>query len=288
MVFCIILFFQKRVNQSMRLIIFLILGSAICVGGWYLWENSSEFRTLVEENTSPKEFKTLSARFTADTLMQAHKNELIKAAGSNFLEPKLVFHPYLLMKIKYLTAQNNTNEGTLLFGLNDGEMVLDTKNWEKTHGFSDCIQAKATPEDFNILRVVIENGGQLSIDDIYQTLKIEPKIVDKWIDSCRQKKLLVSTGNMLRLHVAQPKFSNTPLTRLDEDLVTMTTKDQEKTKRTYSAAEIQKFVVTAFGETVALKSIEEVYLPVYSLTVQNGDGSLLNTSWNALTGKRIN
>ena len=48
-------------------------------------------------------------------------------------------------EVKYTTSDDKTHESIMLWDLTDGEMVINTKNWEKTHGFGDCITADATP-----------------------------------------------------------------------------------------------------------------------------------------------
>ena len=65
--------------------------------------------------------------------------ELLKDTDHVFLEPTLKFVPYLLMDVKYIRTQDKTGEGVILWGLVDGEMVINTGTWEKTHGFTDCI-----------------------------------------------------------------------------------------------------------------------------------------------------
>ena len=42
-----------------------------------------------------------------------------------------------------------------------------------------------------------------------------------------------------------------------------------------------------FGDDFAIRQTHEIYLPVYSLAIQNTDGSYQTTYWNALNGLRL-
>jgi hypothetical protein len=122
------------------LLLLLILGS-MTAGGWYTWDKVDFVRNIIENKLLAKEFRTLELRYSADQIIQNHREELLKDDHYSLLDPELLFHPYLLMEVKYSKPNNLTGEGILLWGLIDGEMVLDTQTWEKTHGFEDCLLA---------------------------------------------------------------------------------------------------------------------------------------------------
>jgi len=48
-----------------------------------------------------------------------------------------------------------------------------------------------------------------------------------------------------------------------------------------------KTAKAAFGDDFAIRKTTEIFLPVYSIVVQNPDGSHMTTYWNALNGKNI-
>lgn len=260
---------------------------SLIYGGWWLWDSFPPLRAFVEEKITTKEFHTLEIRYTADEIFAAHKQELLRGKEYTLLEPKVTFYPYLLMEVKYILDQNSTGEGLLLWGLMDGEMVIDVSTWEKSHGFEDVLNTKADKDEFKILQTLADNGGTIDREQLYHKLQVDPDVLDHWIENCRQKKLLVIAGNKLRLHFHNPRLKITPETRLDEYLVTHSTKSVTRTKKKYTPSQISKLALIAFGNDFAIRKMSEVFLPVYTLSVQNPDGSILTTYWNALNGKRM-
>src|ERR1700743_1844189 len=99
----------------MRLVIFLISLFFLGCGSWYVWDNVAFFRQLGQKSFLVSEFPTLEISYSAEELMHAHKNELLKNTNYTFLEPKLVFYPYLLMDVKYSKERGSTGEGILLW-----------------------------------------------------------------------------------------------------------------------------------------------------------------------------
>lgn len=274
-------------SKNMRWLLTLIILGALAFGGWYTWKNYPPVRNFIEEKFGTSEFHTLEIRHTAEKIMDGHRKQLLKNSEYSFLEPKLHFYPYLLMEVKYSKDAHSTNEGVLLWGLTDGEMVIDTATWETTHGFEDCLLARAEQNDFKIIKSLIENGGLIDRDKLYQKFKIESDILDDWIDSCRAKNLITLSGSKLRLHFQNPRLDVAPATRVGEWLVTIPAKYSVQAKRNYSPAQIRKMAQIAFGKDFAIRRIKEVFLPVYSISVQNPDGSMLTTHWNALNGQRF-
>ncbi|MFN0065642.1 MAG: hypothetical protein ACKVOH_05330, partial [Chlamydiales bacterium] len=182
----------------------LLLLAGLTVGGWYIWERFPILQDFVDKKVHHRQFRTLEIRFSADDIMTHHKHELLKGRGYSFLEPKLAFYPYLLLDMKFSRDQVFTEEGVLLWGLNDGEMVINTANWERSHGFEDCLLAHAGKNDFKILQAILEMGSSIDREQLYRKFKVEPDVVDTWIASCRDKKLIVASGNKFRLHLQNP------------------------------------------------------------------------------------
>ena len=159
--------------------------------------------------------------------------------------------------------------------------------WEKTHGFEDCLIAKANKNDFKILLALVEGGGAVDREQIYRRFKVDSDILDDWIESCRKKKLVAVSGNQFRLHFQNPRLETQPKTHLSDSLVTQPGKHSLKTNKRYSPSQIKSLVTMAFGRDFAIRKTQEVFLPVYSIAIQNPDSSIRTTYWNALNGKRL-
>lgn len=271
----------------MRTIILALMFLLLVAGGYWSWNYQPKVRSKVEDLLSSATFQTLEVRFSAETIMDAHRKELLKDVDHVFLEPALKFVPYLLMDVKYNRSHDKTGEGIILWGLVDGEMVINTGTWEKTHGFTDCIASNATRHEFKIINALASRGGSWDRDGLSKFLNIENNILDTWVDSCRKKSLIVQNGNTYRLHLQNPKLQVVPETKLDQWLVTKPTKHAFRVKKRYRASQIENIARAAFGNDFAIRKTTEIFLPVYSIVVQNPDGSQMTTYWNALNGKRL-
>lgn len=271
----------------MRPITLLIALSFLGLGSFWGWTYFPGFHSKVEEYLSGGTFQTLEVRYSAESIMEAHKRELLKDNAHVFLEPTLKFIPYLLMDVKYIRSHDKTGEGIILWGLVDGEMVINTSSWERTHGFTDCIASNATRQEFKIINALASRGGAWDRDGLSKFLNIENSILDAWVDTCRKKSLIVQTGNTYRLHLQNPKLQVIPETKLDHWLVTKPTKKAVRVKKRYRSSQIENIAYAAFGGDFAIRKTTEIFLPVYSIVVQNPDGSQMTSYWNALNGKRL-
>lgn len=271
----------------MRTLILMLMLLVIAGGGYWTWNHQPRLRAKIEDLVSSSTFQTLEVRYSAESIMDAHRRELLKDSDHVFLEPTLKFVPYLLMDVKYIRAHDKTGEGVILWGLVDGEMVINTGSWEKTHGFTDCITSNATRQEFKIINALAARGGSWDREGLSRFLNIENNILDTWVDSCRKKSLIVQNGNTYRLHLQNPKLQVVPETKLDQWLVTKQTKNAQRVKRRYRSSQIENIAKAAFGNDFAIRKTTEIFLPVYSIVVQNPDGSQMTSYWNALNGKRL-
>jgi hypothetical protein len=271
----------------MRFLITLLTLAGGAYGLFWLAESHPELKEKAEELISYGSFHTLEIRYTANQIMDSHRKELLKDSRYKYLEPSLKFYPYLLLEVKYALKENKTQEGMMLWDLTDGEMVIDTKNWEMTHGFSDCIHASAQNHEFKVLNVLAKEGGSTTRDFLLKTLHIDGKTLDAWIESCRRKKLIIQTGTRYRLHLQNPKLQTEPITHIHEPLVTKSFKQATRMPHNFSLRQIEKISSSAFGNEFVIRKTLDVYLPVHSIVVQNPDGSIHTTLWNALNGKKI-
>lgn len=272
----------------MRKFYLLLLVAFIGFGSWWLWQNNSFVRSLVNEYVDSGQFLTLEVRFTPEQIMDQHRNELLGDSQHAFQEPTLKFYPYILMEVKYTQPDKKSREGVILWGMEDGEMVINTDTWETTRGFDDLIVANATRGDLRVVKLLAANPSKaLTHEELQQNLQVESDILDEWIQSAKQKKLVVQRGNSYRLHFQDPKLLVPPSTKINQWLVTKPYNHAQRVSKRYSEHEIKNVATAAFGNDFTVRTAKEVFLPVYSIAVANPDGSVRTTYWNALNGKRI-
>ena len=271
----------------MRPLALFIFCLAIGLGGFWAWNYSPGVRNKVEDFLGADTFQTLEVRYSAESIMEAHRLELLSDNAHVFLEPTLKFVPYLLMDVKYTRSHDKTGEGVILWGLVDGEMIVNTSTWERTHGFTDCIAANASRQEFKVINALASRGGSLDRDGLSKFLNIENNVLDSWIESCRKKSLVVQTGNTYRLHLQNPRLLVIPETKLEHWLVTKPTKKAIRVRPHYRPYQIENIAQAAFGHEFAIRKTTEIFLPVYSIVVQNPDGTVMTSYWNALNGKRL-
>lgn len=271
----------------MRFLFIIALFSGLGYGAWRLSETRPEVRSFVESALPSTEFHTLEVRYTAEQIMSSQRKSLLKSNQHKFLESTLCFYPYLLMEVKYCPSSKKTRETVILWDLCDGEMVLETKGWDKTHGFGDCILASTDRHEFKIINFLAKKGGSCDRHDLLEKLHMETPVLDGLIDNLRKKQLIVFSGNKYRLHLQKPKLKSEPETKINERLVTKPRKNSRKIPKRFSLTQIEKLAKAAFGEEFSIRHTSDVYLPVHSIAVQNPDGSIHTTLWNALNGKKL-
>ncbi|NGX33848.1 MAG: hypothetical protein K1060chlam1_00189 [Candidatus Anoxychlamydiales bacterium] len=258
----------------------------IFIGSW-IWFNYPEVRVYTYDFISRRKFNTLEVRYSAENIMEAHRKELLKDGSHSFLEPDLKFHPYLLMEVKYNRTQDKTGEGIILWSLTDGEMVINTSTWDMSHGFKDCIRAGADKDDFKIINTLVSRGGSLDRETLSKILNVDNDTLDQWLENCRRKNLIVQNGNSYRLHFQNPKMQVIPETKIDQSIVSKAGRYAARITKKFRASQIEGLARSAFGNDFAIRKKTEIFLPVYSIVVQNPDGSLMTTYFNALNGKKL-
>jgi hypothetical protein len=265
----------------------LIIFTGFIAGGVFLDLKHPELKMQLADSFSKESLHTLECRFSASQIMDAQRKILLKSDEHRFLEPEMKFHPYLMMDVKY-TAQNQlTGEGIILWDMVDGEMVINAKNWEKTHGFGDCINSGIDKQEFKIINMIAQKGGIIDRDTLNKSLQVENTILDAWIENCRKKMVVVQSGNGYRLHIEKPRLFVIPQTKLEESLVTKTIYHAKKLTRRFSEAQIRRIAYAAFGQDFVIRSYKKVFLPICSIIVENPDGSLHTSYWNTLNGQQL-
>lgn len=271
----------------MRIMSSVILSIFLGLFIFWSWINFPSLRNKALDFLHSRHFNTLEVRYSAEAIMEAHKRELLKDTEHVFLEPSLKFHPYLLMEVKFSKEFDRTGEGLILWSLVDGEMVINTRFWEKTHGFADCILAGADKDDYKIIKTLANNNNLLDREALKKILNIEDDTLAQWLDMCKRKNLIVQSGNNYRLHFQEPHLQVKPETKIDQWLVTKEFKNKSRISQKFRAGQVEYAARAAFGPDFAIRKTTEIFLPVYSIVIQNPDGSQMTTYWNALNGKKL-
>jgi len=270
----------------MRIFRYILILAALG-GGYYYWSSGMPEAGSVFSYVDNREILTLEARYTPEEIMEANQRELLGDGQRSYQDAILKFYPYVLLEVKYSVDERKTKEGVILWSLIDGEMVLDTETWEKTHGFEDAINADASITDFKILNVLAKNRGAASMKQLEKDLQLEVGSFNPWIDSTVDKHLVVRRGSQIQLHFQNPKILVLPETKMAHWIVSKPLHHARRVGRRYSQGQIETIAKAAFGKDFKIRSSREVNLPVYLIEVLNPDGSVLSSSWNALTGKKI-
>ncbi len=269
-----------------KIFIITIAIALVAVAAWY--SNGKEhFAGFVQQYVENGEFTTLKARYTPDQIMEINRKALLVDNQHSYQESDLKFHPYVLMEIKYTQPDTKSREGMMLWSLVDGEMVINTDTWEKTHGFEDAINAGATRNDFKLMHALSKTRGAATSEQLQKELRVEKEILDSYVESATSKHLVVQKGNEVQLHFQDPKLSVQPETKMTDWLVKKPYNHTQRVSSQYSIGQIQKVAKAAYGDDFAVRSTTEVYLPVYSIEVLNPDGSTFTSYWNALTGQKM-
>lgn len=279
---------KKEQPVSSRRVPLVFLLALAGFAGWWAWHSAAlaNWRDQILHYIDNRDIVTLEARFLPEQIVESHKQEILGDEKRTLHHITLKYYPYLLLDVKY-PEQAKTREGVLLWGLHDGEMVLNTESWETTHGFKDCLECQSSRTDFKILQALARRQGTMSVEDLKKELHVEQDILNSWIESAKNKHLIVQKENILQLHFENPKLLVTPQTKINQHLVSKPRGEGQKVSRNYSRGQIIEITQAAFGNDFKIRNEEEVFLPVYSLEILNPDGSIKTSEWNALTGQRI-
>lgn len=270
----------------MRLLYTLFTLAVSGYGLFWLAEKNPDLKTKAEEILDFRTTQALEVRYTAAQIMGSEEVNLLKSKGARFLEPELKFYPYLLLEVKY-SERGKTKEGHILWDLTDGEMVLDTKTWEKTHGFADCILSGAKENEYLVLHLIAEKGT-LDIPSIQSRLSLEPPVTLALLRSCEKKNLIIGNGaDRYRLHLENPLLPPLPQTKLYEQLTTRAHKRATRASKHFSSSQVERSIRYAFGPEFSIRTSTEIYLPIHRLVIQNPDGAVRTYHFNALTGQEL-
>ena len=271
----------------MRLLTTFFSLATLGYGLYWVADKNPELKQKAEELLHFRTTSALETRYRASQVMDSHQKSLLKEKGARFLDPELRFYPYLLMEVKF-SNQNRTKEGLVLWDLTDGEMVLDTKTWEKTHGFADCLNTSAQSHEFQILSYLSAQGGASDVESLEQHMHLERPLLEVMLQGCLRKNLIISNGaNHYRVHLDSPKWTSSPETKLYEPLTTRPHKGAIRACRHFSKAQVERMAKLAFGESFSIRTSTEIYLPIHRIVVENPDGSIHTSHFNALSGNEL-
>lgn len=264
-----------------------IIAGFLAFGLYSIWEANPNVRSTIGQYIDNGDIKTLEVRFTPEKIMELYGKDLLSQGERSFQKAELKFYPHTLLDVKYSTADNRTKEGILLWSLVDGEMVINCDRWETTHGFQDAINAQANRNDFKILNVLEKSKGKLTVDQLQKELQVEEEIFLPWLETSKEKYLVVQKGNEVQLHFQNPRLFVTPQTKMTQCTVSKPYNYAQKVSRRYSTSQIEKIARAAFGQDFTIRSQEAVFLPVYSIEILNPDGSIRTAEFNAVTGTPV-
>ena len=268
-----------------KLVMFLSLLVFGAIAYFYMQDNH-DVKNMVNRYVENGDIQTLEARYSAEDIMKNNQKKLIGDSQRQYKEPIYKYQPYVLMDVKFI-QDKKTKEGVALWSLMDGEMVLNADTFEKTHGFEDAINAKASKEEFKVINAIAKNNGSLSKDELISSLQLDADIIAPWLESAIDKHLVTRKGNQLQLHFENPKILVTPQTKFNQLLVSKPYNHSQRISQKYSISQIEKVAKAAFGSEFNIRRIAEVYLPIYQIRTENPDGSTTMTEWNAVTGQMI-
>lgn len=264
-----------------------LLALALAGGGYWCWNSLGEAKESVEVFFQSGNFLTLEARYTPEQIMEAHREALLKTTDHAFQRPELRFYPFALFDVKYSREDKKTQEGTILWNLSDGEMVVDTEGWHSSHGFSDCIDAAADDNDFRVINALSQKNRPLSKEELQKCLQVEEATIGRWLQNLMDKRLIVQHGSDFRLHIENPAIPQKPVTTVRDELVAKPYKHTMRMPGRYSIGQVKRNACSAFGNHFAIRNQKEIYLPIYSISVKNPDGTVATTYWNAMSGQQI-
>lgn len=245
----------------------LVFGLLAGVSYW-MWDSQAE----------PDEHLLLEPRFTPDHIVDANRSILAPTNDHTVRAPQLKYYPYLLIDIE----KPQGSSAMLLWSLDDGEMVIDTETWEKSDGFEECIQADATPEDFQVIAALLKNKGRATSEELTQAIPNKA-----WIQSAYKKKLILKRGFGFRLGIHSPRLNVQPETKISQWLSTKSSQHLQRVPPKYTSDQIQKVARAAFGSELGISNVRPVYLPVITVEVEHSTGTVITSYWNGLNGKRL-
>ena len=255
----------------MRVFSTLLTLGILGAGAWWADQHYPELKYDIVDKVMSTDVPAFEARFTSQHISKKTKN------GT----PHLTLAPYLQMQVKHAKSENQTEETAILWDLTDGEMILNTKTWDKTHGYGDCLATRASAYEFNIINQLARKGGRAEIN----TLNRHDEHFITWLEACKRKKLVIQKGTECRLHMQNPRLALCPETEGPLPIQIIIKRTKTRLSKRFTSTQIRKMAEAAFGNDFAIQHVTEIWLPLYTVTTENSDGTQQTTYFNGITGK---
>lgn len=255
---------------------------------WWAGDKHPKWKEEIRNLFDSSACAIIEAKFAPEQVIETNSKPFLRMHKYQYLPPITKLYPFLLLDIKYSPSPDKTEESLILWDLIDGEMVINTKDWKKTHGFSDCIRESSSGLELQILMTLAKHKGSLPGNSLLQLLHWDKTTFTAWSESCCRKSLITCHDNIYRIHMQDPILFSTPKTTFHENFVIKTDDSgNSKLPKQFSPNQIKRIARLIFGEDFAIRNIKQIFLPIYIITVQNSDNSLQTSYWNSLTGKQI-
>jgi hypothetical protein len=278
---------KKQGSSFMRRIFLLLLLASLGYAGFVAWEQKDSLMGSLDVWNNQEPAHTFELACSPETIMLKHQKELLRTPEYSFGKAYVTFSPLLLMHIKYAQEGRQTVEACSIWDLLTAEMILDTNTFETTHGFEDCINSQASEDDFRILHALSRHNGVRNSEQLAQELGMDRDCLASRLDALRKKQLIVQKLDTVTLHFQSPLLKVPPKTNLTLPVVNKVIARDGQIPCRYSKEQVQKLAKAAFGSDFAIRSTQEVFMPIVVIEVQNPDSSILKTYWNGITGKRL-
>lgn len=253
----------------------------------WLWFQIPLWWVRLEPSMPYKEITLFEPRFTSEQVMQSQGGQNLFQESEDLSQAQVELFPYLLMEVKYLRGDKSL-ESTVLWSLNQGEILLDTTQWEMTHGYYDCLIHGAGQDEMTIINALANKGGTLDRESLLRMVHRDGDEVDDWIHRCIKKQLIVQIGNIYKLHLQNPKLALEPKTKINVPLRKKRLAFNKVITPKYRPQAIVALAHASFGSGFSIRRQQLVYLPVYSILAKFSDASTATTKWNAHTGHLMN
>lgn len=262
-----------------RLLSSLVSLALTCYGVYWLKENYPPAKAFLARVITSSEVNLLQPRFSLEQITEKTSKK------GHLTSSEILYSPYALLEVKYSRSSHKTDEAVMLFDLTSGELVMNTKTWECTHGLQDCLTAQVNHSDFKILKAL--SKGPLNRQNLSDEVKMASSLLEESLKRCRSKKLIVQKENDFRIHLDTPRLPSRPVTKTEYPLSTKTSASCHTLKARYSISDITELATALFEDDFSIRSSWEVYVPIYSLTFTTSDGTLSTVYVNALSGKEL-
>lgn len=289
---------KKSVERSFISRIFSLKGLIIigAIWGIVLYSSSNPQSTLFFQNwisslfhqvvPHESEIMTFEMRYDEEAITQLVMKKLPSNKYNIKNENHLLYTPYLIVDVKHLDKKRqSTEESTMIWDLLEGEMVVSFDSFQVTSGFRDCMTSQASLDDFRFLHLLNEQSGSMTKENLIALSGFDDETASSIIDSLKKRHLITIQNNIVRLHVKNPLFGLPPKTEIKEPFVYRKISTKEMIPEIYSKKTVENMIRSAYGKDIAILDTAYLWIPVWEVDIENPDGSIRKTFWNALTGQ---